>query len=272
MRPVPTLTAGPTTLRVDREHGGRISSLAVHGHELLVQAGDGRATDPLQYGCYPMVPFAGRLRHGRFRWGGATHELIRNLDGDAIHGTLFDQRWRIEHAAEGYLRLRGLLEPYWPFPGWAIQEILLSANRLVLRLEVHSGDVPFPATAGWHPWFRRQLTDERSRLVVDFDAKRWYPRDTDGLPLGVVEAPPDHGPWDDCFTEITWPVTLTWPGALEVTMHSTCDHLVVYDEPDHAIAVEPQSGPPDAMHLDLARIIRRHDPLVIETTLTWRAL
>ncbi|MEX2292982.1 MAG: hypothetical protein WD691_04280 [Acidimicrobiales bacterium] len=267
-----TLTAGPASLRVDREHGGRISSLTVHGHELLVQPEDGRATNPLLYGCYPMVPFAGRIRDGRFRWGGATHELIRNLDDHAIHGTLLDQRWRIEHAADGYLRLRSALEPHWPFPGWAIQEILLSANRLVLRMEVHSGELPFPATAGWHPWFRRHLTDGDSELTVDVDAKRWYPRGDDGLPLGPLEPLPDHGPWDDCFTDITWPVTLTWPGALEVTMHSTCDHVVIYDEPDHAICVEPQTGPPDAVNLDLARLVRRYDPLVLEAALTWHPL
>lgn len=269
---MPTLSAGAAALRVDRERGGRLSSLRIDGHELLVQPEEGRTTDPLQFGCYPMAPFAGRIRDGRFRWGGATHELIRNLDGHAIHGTLFDQRWRIEHAAEGYLRLRGLLEPHWPFPGWVIQEVLLSAHRLLLRMELHCANLPFPATLGWHPWFRRQLDAAGDGLVVDFDAKRWYPRDPAGLPVGVLEPTPDHGPWDDCFTAVTWPVTLTWPDALEITMRSSCDHLVVYDEPDHAICVEPQSGPPDAVNLDLAHIVRRYDPIVHEMALTWRAL
>ncbi len=269
---MPTLTAGPASLRVDREHGGRIASLRVFGHELLVQPEEGRDTNPLLYGCYPMVPFAGRLRDGRFRWGGATHELIQNLGGHAIHGTLFDQRWRIEHAAEGYLRLRGLLEPHWPFAGWAIQEIALSAEGLDLRMEVHTGELPFPATAGWHPWFRRFLDDGHSSLIAHFDAKRWYRRGDDGLPTGSVEPPPRYGPWDDCFTALVWPVTLTWPGTLEVTMRSSCDHLVVYDEPHDAICVEPQSGPPDAINLDLARIVRRYDPLIVSASLTWRPL
>lgn len=268
---MPTLTVGPASLRVDREHGGRISSLIVHGHELLVQAEHGRATDPLQYGCYPLVPFAGRLRGGRFRWGGMIHEVVRNLDGHAIHGTLFDQRWRVEHAAEGYLRLRSPLDPHWPFEGWAIQEVFLSADRLELRLEVHSDGLPFPATAGWHPWFRRDL-GQGDGLVVDFHAGRWYPRGQDGLPTGTIEPPPGERPWDDCFTAVTWPVTLTWPGALQVSLASTCDHLVIYDEPAHAICVEPQSGPPDAPNLGLARIVRRYDPLVIDASLQWQAL
>jgi aldose 1-epimerase len=264
-----SLAAGPASLRVDRAHGGRIASLVVHGHELLVGPEPGRSPDPFLWGSFPMAPFAGRLRGGRFRWGGTLHELPPNHAGHAIHGTVFDVRWLIEHAEPTYLRLHARLDPRWPFPGWAVQELSLSPHQLDLRLEVHAAGPPFPATAGWHPWFRRRLPIGGS-LVVDLDAKRWYPRGPDGLPLGPVETPPPHGPWDDCFTAITWPVTLTWPGALEVTMTSTCDHLVLYDQPTHAICVEPQSGPPDAVNLDRARIVRRYDPLVIEATLRWR--
>ncbi len=226
-------------------------------------------SDPLTWGCYPMVPFAGRIRGGRFRWGGSVHELTPNHAGHAMHGTVFDRRWLIEHADDGYLRLRGELGPGWPFDGWAIQELALSADQLELRLEVHAAALPFPATAGWHPWFRRQLA-VGAALEVELDATRWYPLGPDGLPLGTIEPRPPARPWDDCFTAVTWPVRLTWPGALEMTLTSTCDHVVLYDHPRHAICVEPQSGPPDAHNLDMARIVRRHDPLVIEAALAWR--
>lgn len=216
-----------------------------------------------------MAPFAGRVRGGRFRWGGTLHEMVPNHAGHAMHGTVFDSRWFVEHAGQGYLRLRSRLDPRWPFEGWAIQELALSPDRLDLRLEVHTAGAPFPATAGWHPCFRRRLAVGGS-VVVGLDAERWYPRGSDGLPLGRVEPPPPFGPWDDCFTALTWPVRLTWPGALELDITSTCDHVVLYDEPAHAVCVEPQSGPPDALNLDLARVVRRHDPLVIEARLAWR--
>ena len=266
---MPTLVAGSTTLRVDRARGGRLASFIVNGHEVLVQPERGRAPDPLLWGCYPMAPFAGRTRGGRFRWGGKVHELPINHAGHAIHGTVFDERWLIEQADATYLRLRRRLDPGWPFPGWAVQEMALYPQRLELRLEVHSADLPFPATAGWHPWFRRRL-EVGGSLVVGLDAGRWYPRGPDGMPLGTLEPVPPPRPWDDCFTAVKWPVTLTWPGALEMTMMSTCSHVVLYDQPRHAICVEPQSGPPDALNLDLARIVRRHDPLIIDMALAWR--
>jgi aldose 1-epimerase len=216
-----------------------------------------------------MAPWAGRTRGGRFAWGGTVYELPVNHAGHAIHGTVFDRRWLLELADTGYLRFRRDLAPGWPFDGWAVHEVALSPSRLDLRLEVHTVGATFPATAGWHPWFARRV-GVGSPLEVDLDARRWFPKDSDGLPTGRVEAPPARGPWDDCFTAVTWPIRLSWPGALEVTMTSTSDHVVLYDQPPHAICVEPQTGPPDALnHLEWARLVRRSTPLVAEMSLAW---
>ncbi len=63
---------------------------------------------------------------------------------------------------------------------------------------------------------------------------------------------------------------LTWPGALEVALTSTCDHVVLFDETSHAICVEPQTGPPNALnHPEQATIVRPGHPLTAEMSLTW---
>ena len=41
--------------------------------EVLVTEGWG----PIRWGCYPMAPFAGRIRDGRFRYAGREHQLDR---------------------------------------------------------------------------------------------------------------------------------------------------------------------------------------------------
>ena len=58
---------------------------------------------------------------------------------------------------------------------------------------MHTEAATFPATVGWHPWFRRRI-EVGGSLEVDLDAKRWYPRGVDGLPLGFVEPPAGPGP------------------------------------------------------------------------------
>ena len=69
-------------------------------------------------------------------------------------------------------------------------------------------------------------------------------RDDTGIPSGAVIAVPP-GPWDDCFVGVKWPVRITWPGALALTITSDQDYMVVFDERREAFCVEPQSGPPD---------------------------
>ena len=83
------LASGPARLSVSPADGGRFSSLVVDGHELLVTEGYG----PIRWGCYPMVPFAGRIREGRFTFRGRAVELPRNLPPHAIHGTVFERPW-----------------------------------------------------------------------------------------------------------------------------------------------------------------------------------
>ena len=39
------------------------------------------------------------------------------------------------------------------------------------------------------------------------------------------------------------------PAQLRLELSSSCQWWVVYSEPEHAICVEPQSGPPDAANL-----------------------
>jgi aldose 1-epimerase len=47
--------------------------------------------------------------------------------------------------------------------------------------------------------------------------------------------------------------------------------MVVYTEPDHAVCVEPQSGPPDEVNI-APRLVTSEDPLRLTTSWRWRTL
>ena len=64
---------------------------------------------------------------------------------------------------------------------------------------------------------------------------------------------------------------LRWGGALELTITSSCDDLVLYDLPTHAVCVEPQTGPPDALRLTPI-LVEPGWPLVAEATFGWTLL
>ena len=250
------LTNDVAVARVEPALGGRLASLVVRGTELLVT---GAAHDhPMMWGSFPMVPWAGRIRGARFSFDGREHELPANLAPHAIHGTGYVARWH--ELGDGTLRHD--FDAAWPFGGYALQRFALDDRGLTCTLEVHA-ERPMPAMVGWHPWFRRPVE-------LTFAAASMYRRDGDGIAsVELITAPP--GPWDDCFTGVDAPPQLTWPDGPTVTITSSCDHWVVYDEPSHALCVEPQSGPPDEFNLRgaQARIVRPGRPFVAWMRLSW---
>ena len=236
------LRSGETILTIDVSAGARFASLIIDGHELLVTHGD----RSIEWGCYPMAPFAGRIRDGRFMYGGRTFQLETNLPPNAIHGTVFDRPWHVTTAGVDHAALEVDLGPGWPFSGRVRTSVALAPTSLTARLELVA-DEPMPAWLGWHPWFRRQLASG-GPVELDFSAARMYRRGDDGLPTGEL-VDPTPGPWDDAFTDLRRPPRLTWPEALALEIDSTASIWVVYDERPRAVCVEPQTAPPDAVNL-----------------------
>ena len=259
------LEADDARLVVSPTDGGRMRSLVVRGQELLVTEGYG----PIMWGCYPFAPFAGRIRDGRFTFEGRDVELPLNLPPNAIHGTVFERPW----TGEGPDCLSADLGETWPFAGRVTQTFALRDDALDVRLRLEASE-RMPVVLGWHPWFRRTLSGTAERptppggeVTLDFRPGRMYERGPDGLPAGRL-VPPKPRPWDDCFVDVGRPPRLTWPGALTLELSSPADHWVVYDELDHALCVEPQTGPPDDVNLGPRTVVSAGD--AIETTMTWR--
>jgi aldose 1-epimerase len=261
------LSAGPARLAIDPAAGGRIVSLELDGRSLLVGAGP----SPFEGGSFPMAPFAGRIRRGSFAFRGQTYQLPINFPPHAIHGFTHDRPWTVE--SDGSISCE--LGAPWPFRGRVSQTFDLAADRLDVRIELEA-DEPMPATIGWHPWFRRRVEpgvdadgaagDRVEPLQLEVEPGARYQRDGEGIPTGELVEPGPR-PWDDCFVRLRRPPVLDWPGFARLTIESSCDHWVIYDEPADAICVEPQTGPPDGLNLD-PRVVEPGDPLV--ATMTWR--
>lgn len=233
------LTAGDLRVVVSPDDGGRIASLEHHGRELLVA----RQAEPISWGSFPMIPWAGRIRHGQFDFAGKSYAVPINFGAHAIHGVTFDRPWERDGADSISIDL----DDRWPFGGHAVQHFELAPGALTCTIEVHAGEQSMPAQAGWHPWFVRPVE-------IEFDAGSMHERDADGIPTGSLVSPSPR-PWDDCFTDLAAPPRLSWSDGSSLVLSATVDHWVVYTEAVPAVCVEPQSGPPDAFN---------HDPIVVE--------
>ncbi len=241
-RPLPKdvrIGDGAISVVVSPHDGGRVAQITFDGVDVLV----GRGEDPapataLSWGSYPMVPYAGRIRRGMFRFDGVDHLLPINHGDHAIHGMGFDRAWAITElgAAHVELEIDFTTETRWPFGGSAWQRITVEPTAVVMELGVRAGERPMPASLGWHPWFRKPDT-------IDFRPSAMYRRDDDYITCDEP-IPVPVGPWDDCFVN-DQPVLVTI-GGVELRLSSACTDWVLYDMPPHGTCIEPQTAPPDA--------------------------
>ncbi|WP_086680943.1 aldose epimerase family protein [Streptomyces pseudogriseolus] len=222
-----------------------------------------------RYGCFPMVPWCGRLRDGRFRDGATVQQMPLNAPPHAIHGTARNAPWRTaRRSGDEAVLTYDLVDP-WPYAGRVTQQVALTEESLTLTMGVETYESSFPAQIGWHPWFNRNLGGEDVR--VDFAPAWQEERGEDHLPTGK-RIDPTPGPWDDCFGMPDGvDVTLTWPGQLQLKVTSRVEWVVVYDEQAEAVCVEPQTGPPDGLNTH-PRLVTPLEPLEASTTWTWTRL
>jgi aldose 1-epimerase len=268
-----TIEHGDTRVGVAVGAGGRLATVDVGGTSLLAPLPAEPDPAATGWGSFPMAPWAGRIRHGRFRFLGADVRLeLNHQDGGgndparrhAIHGTVFHRSWDVTAASADTLQiatpLAGALG--WPYGGLARQRFTVGANRVDCELSVEATDGAFPGEIGWHPWFPKPRR-------LRFSPVAMYRRDEEIAVATGELIPPEPPPWDDCFVN-TAPVTLVYDRevAPELTVSSDCDHWVVYDEPATTTCVEPQSGPPDSPNIR-PRLVIPGEPLTRTMTLTW---
>jgi len=239
------LTSGPLTVDIAPAAGGRIAQIVRDDIEWLIGYSE-RDAAMIAWGSYPMLPWAGRVRRGRFDFDGSAFQIPVNFGGHAIHGVGLALPWRVEARSPVHTDLSLHLpeDQRWPFGGAARQRIEVSESAVRLRLSVTAEKCAMPAVIGWHPWFRKP-----DRL--EFKPSAMYPLDAEGIAVRPLRQPAP-GPWDNCFVN-TEPVLLE-RGGQRLRLTSNCTHWVVYDQPAHATCIEPQSGPPDAFNLEPATL------------------
>lgn len=271
--------------------GLRIGSLVISGRELLVRENGHPAT----WGIFPMAPWAGRMANATFTdLAGATHQFPPTWGDHAFHGRLY-QSMANEQSVSGDGTSAVMYAPLdraagWPLNARAEVAAALSGNAtagaLTITLTI-TAEVEQLVTAGWHPCFRRFLLDANLRSevgtegVLSFAPSGVLARDTamPGLHLvdavqpavdGGVAAPGLGATWDDPFVGVTAPPQIAWGDAFTLTLTAgpAVTHWMAYD-PDDALCVEPQVGPPDALHRGGAIHLKMGERLVVPLTLAW---
>ena len=253
-----TLEAGDAVATLDTR-GGRLSQLTVRGHDLLVPYTDRWTLS----GCYPMVPWAGRLDRGRFTFRGVQHEVPITTAPHAMHGVATGVEW--EYEGDG--RLRVDLAEGWPLGGTAGVAYALDGSSMSCRVSVTAGEQAMPAVVGFHPCFVRQVGDAADHL--SFDPDFMWERGDDYLPTGVRLEPAPAGPWDDCFGGVEAPPRISWGDELAIELRSPTATWVAFDQLPVAICLEPQTDTPNAFNMGGGKVLEPGETLSLDLEIVW---
>ena len=243
-------------MQIAPNEGGRIVSLIVGDEERILPKARSRAsTLSTGWGCYPMVPWAGRLSEGRIPTDGGEVQLEQNRPPTAIHGLVFDKQWSVVELSQAAVTLACELHGLgWPFGGDARQRLRLGTTQLDFELEVGGYTRAGPAGIGWHPWFTRPATGD---VEVRIDGSEVLVLDADLVPTGEVRAvtlqedlrsgpPLGDRRLDHVYVNTRGPAVVRWPDLeLRIEFDPSLNTTVVHT-PAHGFCVEPQTIWPNA--------------------------
>ena len=239
--------------------GARLASLTVRGHELLAPDTGVR----LQSGCYPMVPWAGRLDKGRFDFEGVGYQMAINMEHHAIHGLGTDIEWEVTTPGQMSLDLSEL----WPLGGSAAVGYELTASSLTCTLTMEATDMPLPCSCRLAPMFRPRSggSCRRSGLRARPHVgawRRWHPdreqdaRQERGLGMTALVTSRD-------------PPRLAWGSVITVSIGAPTATWVVFDMLDDVICVEPLTDVPNAFNMSRGKRLEPGDSLALPLEIRW---
>lgn len=258
-----SLRAGRLALDLAPQSGGSIARFTADGVDLLRPASaeaiaSGRGNESA---CYPLVPFSGRIAHGRLIVEGAERVLKPNWPGQRhpMHGDGWAAAWTVErsdgHSAE--IAYEHEAKAGWPFRYRARQTYRLEGDTLTVGMSLENReDRIVPAGLGLHPFFVREPDTELTCL-----AKYVWLTDAEVIPTERIAVPPqwdfstarpvDKVAVDSGFEGWDGRATIAWPGdglRLEMTASEPFRDLVVYIPPGRSFfCVEPVSHIPGAI-------------------------
>jgi aldose 1-epimerase len=274
-KPVISISAGALHLDIAPQIGGSIARFYSKDKGQTVEwmrpaGAEGLAEgNPQMMASFPLVPFSGRVRDGRFVFAGRHIALPRNFGNSphTIHGNAWKLPWKVSgHDEASASIVLDYVPGEWPFPYRAEQRFELAPRSLDVELIVsNTGTLAMPLGIGQHPYFPytpgmtmqaevASMWEAEHDMPVNLSRNQIVESLARGLKLQTATL-------DNNFTGWRHSATLRWPETgrrLRMTAESPLSYLVIYTPPTRDfLCVEPVSNTADWLnlgHLDRASI------------------
>ena len=286
------LKRGALELELAPELGGAVAAYRWRGENgsvaLFRETPDG-ATDVLQTGCFPLVPYCNRVRDGRFAFRGREVRLSPNLPPQPhpLHGQGWREPWSVEEHGEASCAL-AFEHPAgeWPWRYQARQTFTLDQEglKVVLACRNLSND-PMPCGLGFHPFF-----DAPADTVLNAEVTAVWTVDDEIMPVervaasgrySLVARPIARAGLDNGYDGWTGEATVEWPArqaGVRIRCREARRFQVYAPEAQAVLCAEPVTNANDAFRYpeeewpdlgvailvrgEIATLTARFDPLI----------
>lgn len=230
-----------------------------------------------------MLPWANRIRGGKFTFAGIDYQLQTVADGTARHGDVRNRIWEIEEVHHDMLRLSfdssAHVNINFPFAFAALAEFAVEKKEFILTVTLKNRDTrPMPGGFGHHPYFVRPSGNNTPQLQIA--CYQYFQLSSDFMPTAAPIPvapyvdfrqlkPLDDTLLNDLLTDrqADVPIRIVYP-AWHTEIEMFCDalfkHILVFTpEGEACFAVEPQTVANDGFNL-MSQNIPGHGVFVLQ--------
>lgn len=226
--------------------------------------------DARDFAAFPMVPFIGRIVHGKMSGPAGPVHLPPNMPPEphAIHGYGWQSAWQVTEQSDMSATLTHNHDgSIWPWAYHSRQTFTLTESGLSLVMSLtNKGLSPMPAGLGWHPYFPRQgarltASTEAVWMVDDntYESNPYEPTASNDLRNGPKV---DDLRLDHAFDVSTHQSIVVYEDVrVSMTAAPVFSKMVIYVPPgEDFFCAEPTTHIPNAINMDLpADVTGRRD-------------
>jgi aldose 1-epimerase len=252
---------GSTKAEISLNKGGSISNLFINNKQIITDLAPRHYEKT--YASSIMFPFANRINNGKYTFMGVEFQLHCNEkeSNNALHGLIYNKKFDLiktsinQEFAEIILSYK-VINAHKGFPysfDLKLSYIIYNSSLKISLNILNIGEVKFPFTVGWHPYFN---VDNFDKTELIFDSIQKTECDNRNITTKVSKFKSSN-PWiiknqkiDNAFVIKNNKVILK-TGNFTAKIISSIDnnYLQIYTPKNYkAIAVEPMTGLSDSFN------------------------
>jgi aldose 1-epimerase len=243
-----SISTGSSTVLVNTL-GAHAASVTLKGEDVIKPSADGNQTHG---GIAVLIPYAGRVKRGRYTFEGRRYALPTAAEGHAIHGFAKDVDWRVVEEGRGSVKLRCLAHGQ-GYPGRLEVTIAYMVGQRDLSTDCavkNTGENDCPLVVGFHPFvLARDWHLSTGGRAFRYELKdRYFPTGR-RAPFSFADADPRQS-YDDCF-RVAGELRIESEGRSFVIARRGMPYIVMYNgkyAEGRSVAIEPYTGLPDAFN------------------------